>query len=140
MDQQWRNRAASAEAAIATRHLRKLLQVPGTQLGVVGWPPTAKDLSFATWHYWWQAHLLDTLVDAEVRDPAEERHKWHKVWATSWIRGIVFLISIYRWSAAAHSECPRWSRAIGAWCCCTAATGEDTAVSSWLTIRPGCPT
>jgi predicted alpha-1,6-mannanase (GH76 family) len=73
MDQQWRNRAASAEAAIATRHLRKLLQVPGTQLGVVGWPPTAKDLTFATWHYWWQSHLLDTLVDAEVRDPAPER-------------------------------------------------------------------
>jgi predicted alpha-1,6-mannanase (GH76 family) len=73
MDQQWKNRAASAEAAIATRHLRKLLQVPGTQLGLVGWPPTAKDLSFATWHYWWQAHLLDTLVDAEVRDPAPSR-------------------------------------------------------------------
>jgi predicted alpha-1,6-mannanase (GH76 family) len=73
MDQQWRNRSASAEAAIATRHLRKLLQVPGTQLGVVGWPPTAKDLTFATWHYWWQAHLLDTLVDAEARDPSPER-------------------------------------------------------------------
>ncbi|MFM9035907.1 MAG: glycoside hydrolase family 76 protein [Mycobacterium sp.] len=72
-DQQWRNRAASAEAAVAARHLRKLLKVPGTQLGVVGWPPTAKDSSFATWHYWWQAHLLDTLVDAEVRDPAPER-------------------------------------------------------------------
>ncbi|MBU3750557.1 MAG: fructose-bisphosphate aldolase [Mycobacterium sp.] len=73
MDQQWRNRAASAEAAIATRHLRKVLKVPGTQLGVVGWPPTAKDLTFATWHYWWQAHLLDTLVDAELRDPSPER-------------------------------------------------------------------
>ena len=73
MDQQWRNRAASAEAAIATRHLHKLWQVPGTQLGVVGWPPTRKDLTFGTWHYWWQAHLLDTLVDAQVRDPAPER-------------------------------------------------------------------
>ncbi len=73
MDQQWNNRAASAEAAIAARHLRKLLKVPGTQLGVVGWPPTAKDSSFATWHYWWQAHLLDTLVDAQVRDPSPER-------------------------------------------------------------------
>lgn len=73
MDQQWRDRAASAEAAIATRHLRKLLKVPGTQLGVVAWPPTAKDLTFATWHYWWQAHLLDTLVDAEVRDPSPDR-------------------------------------------------------------------
>lgn len=69
MDQQWKDRAASAEAAIATRHIRRLWKVPGTQLGVVGWPPTAKDLTFATWHYWWQAHLLDTLVDAYVRNP-----------------------------------------------------------------------
>jgi predicted alpha-1,6-mannanase (GH76 family) len=69
MDQQWKNRAASAETAIATRHLRRLWKVPGTQLGVVAWPPSAKDLTFATWHYWWQAHLLDTLVDAYVRDP-----------------------------------------------------------------------
>jgi predicted alpha-1,6-mannanase (GH76 family) len=73
MDQQWKNRAASAEAAIAARHLRRLWKVPGTQLGVVGWPPTAKDQTFATWHYWWQAHLLDTLVDAQVRDPKPER-------------------------------------------------------------------
>ena len=73
MDQQWKNRAASAEAAIATRHLRRLWKVPGTQLGVVGWPPTAKDQTFATWHYWWQAHLLDTLVDAQVRDPKGDR-------------------------------------------------------------------
>jgi predicted alpha-1,6-mannanase (GH76 family) len=72
MDQQWKNRAASAEAAIASRNLRRLWKVPGTQLGVVGWPPTAKDLTFATWHYWWQAHLLDTLVDAYVRDPKPE--------------------------------------------------------------------
>ncbi|MFN8072470.1 MAG: glycoside hydrolase family 76 protein [Mycobacterium sp.] len=73
MEQQWKNRAASAESAIATRHLRRLWKVPGTQLGVVGWPPTAKDQTFATWHYWWQAHLLDTLVDAQVREPKQER-------------------------------------------------------------------
>jgi predicted alpha-1,6-mannanase (GH76 family) len=73
VDQQWANRAASAEAAIEKRHLRRLWQLPGTQLGVVGWPPTRKDLAFGTWHYWWQAHLLDTLVDAQVRDPRPER-------------------------------------------------------------------
>ena len=73
MDQQWKNRAASAEAAIATRHLRRLWRLPRTQLGVVGWPPTRKDQTFGTWHYWWQAHQLDTLVDAEVRDPKPER-------------------------------------------------------------------
>lgn len=73
MDQLWANRAASAEAAIAKRHYRKLWRLPGTQLGVVSWPPTKKNQSFGTWHYWWQAHLLDCLVDAQMRDPQPER-------------------------------------------------------------------
>ena len=73
MSQQWANRAASAEEAITRRHLRRLWQVPRTQLGVVGWPPTRRDRAFGSWHYWWQAHLLDTLVDAQVRDPRPER-------------------------------------------------------------------
>ncbi|WP_166908545.1 glycoside hydrolase family 76 protein [Mycobacterium sp. DL440] len=73
MDQLWANRAASAEAAITQRHLTKLWGLPGTQLGVVAWPSTKKYRKFGTWHYWWQAHLLDTLVDAQVRDPQPER-------------------------------------------------------------------
>jgi predicted alpha-1,6-mannanase (GH76 family) len=75
MDQVWGNRAASAEAAVATRHLRRLWQLPGTQLGVVAWPATSKQLMYGTWHYWWQAHLLDCLVDAQVRDPQPERRQ-----------------------------------------------------------------
>ena len=35
--------------------------------------PTSKQLMFGTWHYWWQAHLLDCLVDAQVRDPQPDR-------------------------------------------------------------------
>ena len=73
MDQVWANRAASAEAAVAKRHLKRLWQLPGTQLGVVAWPPTRRDLSFRTWHYWWQAQLLDNLVDAQLRDPQPDR-------------------------------------------------------------------
>jgi len=73
MDQMWANRAASAEAAITQRHLRKLWGLPGTQLGVVAWPATAGQRRFGTWHYWWQAHLIDNLVDAQVRDPQPER-------------------------------------------------------------------
>lgn len=73
MDQLWANRAASAEAAITQRHLTKFWGLPGTQLGVVAWPATSKYRKFGTWHYWWQAHLLDTLVDAQVRDPQPER-------------------------------------------------------------------
>lgn len=75
MDQLWANRAASAEAAIAKRHLKKLWAVPGTQLGVVAWPSTRKYRLFGTWHYWWQAHLLDCLVDAQLRDPQPERQQ-----------------------------------------------------------------
>jgi predicted alpha-1,6-mannanase (GH76 family) len=73
MDQVWVNRAVSAEAAIAARHLKRLWALPGTQLGVVAWPPARRDRLFGGWHYWWQAHLLDCLVDAELRDPQEER-------------------------------------------------------------------
>jgi len=73
MDQLWANRAASAEAAIAKRHYRRLWRLPGTQLGVVAWPPAKAQLAFRTWHYWWQAHLLECLVDAQVRDPQPER-------------------------------------------------------------------
>ncbi|MGC2346889.1 MAG: glycoside hydrolase family 76 protein, partial [Mycobacterium sp.] len=73
MDQVWLNRAGSAEAAVVGRHLKRLWALPATQLGVVAWPPTRRDRWFGGWHYWWQAHLLDCLVDAEQRDPQPER-------------------------------------------------------------------
>ena len=75
MDQVWANRAESAEAAIAKRHLKRLWGLPGTQLGVVAWPAERKYQTFGTWHYWWQAQLLDNLVDAQVRDPQPERQQ-----------------------------------------------------------------
>jgi predicted alpha-1,6-mannanase (GH76 family) len=74
MDQLWANRAASSEAAVAQRHLKRLWALPGTQLGVVAWPATRRDRWFGTWHYWWQAHLLDCLIDAQLRDPRPDRH------------------------------------------------------------------
>ncbi|BBY23094.1 glycoside hydrolase family 76 protein [Mycobacterium stomatepiae] len=74
MDQLWANRAASSEAAVAQRHLKRLWGLPGTQLGVVAWPSARRDRLFGTWHYWWQAHLLDCLVDAQQRDPQPHRY------------------------------------------------------------------
>lgn len=73
MDQVWANRAASAEAAVAKRHLKRVWGLPGTQLGVVAWPVASQHRLSGPWHYWWQAHLLDNLVDAQVRDPQPER-------------------------------------------------------------------
>jgi predicted alpha-1,6-mannanase (GH76 family) len=76
MEQQWANRAASAEAAVNARHVVKVWGVPGTQLGVVGWPWRTRDRWFLSgWNYWWQAHLLDCLVDADLRDPQPQRRK-----------------------------------------------------------------
>ena len=64
MDQVWANRAASAEAAVARRHLKRLWQLPGTS-----WASSPgrrrQHFTFRVWHYWWQAHLLDCLVDAQ---------------------------------------------------------------------------
>jgi len=73
MEQVWATRAAAAEAAVTRRHLRRLWSVPGTQLGVVGWPSSSSERRFGVWNYWWQAHLLDCLVDAQVRAPDAAR-------------------------------------------------------------------
>lgn len=61
---------AAERADTAARSVRELfggraLGVPGTLLGAPAhpWPRTRT----APWHYWWQAHLLDALVDAGLR-------------------------------------------------------------------------
>ena len=43
--------------------------VPGTRLGVVSWPAGLRDRLSIRWDFWWQAHLLDCLVDAWLRRP-----------------------------------------------------------------------
>ena len=69
----WAARAAVAERAMYARHLRRLWALPGTMLGVAGWPATAGQRCFGHWNYWWQAHLLDCLIDAARRDPKPSR-------------------------------------------------------------------
>ncbi len=66
-------RAAAAERAVCARHLRRLWAMPGTVLGRSGWPPTVDQRLHWHWNYWWQAHLLDSLVDAQLRDPTDDR-------------------------------------------------------------------
>jgi predicted alpha-1,6-mannanase (GH76 family) len=70
--QVWAARAAIAERAVCARHLRPLWGLPGTLLGVSGWPATPVERIFGPWNYWWQAHLLDCLVDGYVRSPDSE--------------------------------------------------------------------
>ncbi|WP_214368371.1 glycoside hydrolase family 76 protein [Pseudonocardia sp. H11422] len=73
MTQSWADRAAAVERAVTGRHLRRLAGVlPGTRIGRIRWPrPTP--IRPWPWHYWWQAHLLDCLVDAELRAPSPRR-------------------------------------------------------------------
>ncbi|MUN64531.1 glycosidase [Kocuria sediminis] len=65
-----RTTSAPDRADTAARSVRELfagraLGVPGTLLGAPAHPrPRSRT---APWHYWWQAHLLDALVDAALR-------------------------------------------------------------------------
>lgn len=70
MYQDW---AQAAERAIVTRHLRRVWGLPGTVLGRSGWPPTLDQRLHWHWNYWWQAHLLDCLIDAQLRAPEPAR-------------------------------------------------------------------
>ncbi len=69
----WSERAAQAENAVLQRHLRRLVGLPMTGLGVVSWPADPSHRLMFRWHFWWQAHLLDCAVDAWLRDPTPAR-------------------------------------------------------------------
>jgi predicted alpha-1,6-mannanase (GH76 family) len=74
-DVDWRERAGIAERAVVRRHLRRVGGVlPGTRIGRVRWPRRAP-AALVPWHYWWQAHLLDCLIDAQLRAPHRPRAK-----------------------------------------------------------------
>jgi predicted alpha-1,6-mannanase (GH76 family) len=69
----WAARAAATEDALRRRFVRRLAgALPGTRIGRVSWPrpPLARPWP---WNYWWQAHLLDCLVDAQRRAPQPHR-------------------------------------------------------------------
>jgi predicted alpha-1,6-mannanase (GH76 family) len=71
----WASRACAAERAVHARHLRRVWGIPATRLGVSSWPPAATHRLHGRWNYWWQAHLLDCLVDAQVREPTAARRR-----------------------------------------------------------------
>jgi predicted alpha-1,6-mannanase (GH76 family) len=64
---------SAAERAVTARHLRRVWALPATVLGRSGWPASPGQRLHWHWNYWWQAHLLDTLVDAQLRAPTPER-------------------------------------------------------------------
>ena len=73
MNEKWLHRADLAESAINERHASRVWGLPNTNLAVAAWPPHTKEKLFYRWHYWWQAHYLDCLVDAAIRRPTKAR-------------------------------------------------------------------
>jgi predicted alpha-1,6-mannanase (GH76 family) len=82
-DPAWQGRADHAAHSVTALFGRKLLFLPGTHLAAVAWNPgqpagtwqaalqrlgSLAGLQFP-WHYWWQAHYVDCLVDAGRRAP-----------------------------------------------------------------------
>lgn len=61
-----RARAAAAHRSVTSLFGARLLGLPTTHLARRGWP--SGRLPDREWHYWWQAHYLDALVDAALRE------------------------------------------------------------------------
>jgi predicted alpha-1,6-mannanase (GH76 family) len=88
--------AGEAEAAVVGRHLRTLCLLPTTKLGRDGWPPTLPQRLHRRWNYWWQAHLLDCLVDAQLREPTARRVRLiRRVARTIWLRNRLSWVNNY---------------------------------------------
>lgn len=69
----WTERAAIAERAVVRRHLRPVAGVvPGTAVAKERWPRPRPSLP-RPWHPWWQAQMLECLLDAQQRSPAAGR-------------------------------------------------------------------
>ncbi|AKK11928.1 glycoside hydrolase family 76 protein [Corynebacterium uterequi] len=75
MHEKWAHRSGLAKTAISDRHAARLWRLPASNLAVVSWPPVFKERVFINWHYWWQAHYIDCLVDAALRDPSNDNRQ-----------------------------------------------------------------
>ncbi|SDX11361.1 Predicted alpha-1,6-mannanase, GH76 family [Arthrobacter sp. cf158] len=67
---EWAARANQAARSVTRTFGRRLLFLPGTHLGAVSVPSNTVKGLFGPWHYWWQAHYVDCLVDAGRRELA----------------------------------------------------------------------
>lgn len=65
----WSARADEASRAVIRLFGRRLFFLPGTHLAATVRPSGWLAAPAAPWHYWWQAHYLDCLVDTARREP-----------------------------------------------------------------------
>ncbi len=65
----WCARAGEASRAVTGLFGRRLFFLPGTHLALTVRPAGPLARLTDPWHYWWQAHYLDCLLDADSRNP-----------------------------------------------------------------------
>ncbi|MGI8414749.1 MAG: glycoside hydrolase family 76 protein [Nakamurella sp.] len=104
-------RAQLAESAVRSRSVRRVWALPGTRLGVVAWPAAPVQRLFWRWHFWWQAHLLDCLVDAQLRDPNDGAGSGRQATIGWLIRGDR-LRNGWRWGNAYYDDIAWWALAL----------------------------
>lgn len=66
----WAMRADEAARSVTRAFGRRLFFLPGTHIGIVCIPSRGFRSVFGPWHYWWQAHYVDCLVDTGRRELA----------------------------------------------------------------------
>ncbi|WP_284975685.1 glycoside hydrolase family 76 protein [Arthrobacter sp. efr-133-TYG-104] len=66
----WASRADDSARAVTRSFGHRLLFLPGTHIGSVALPSNRLWGLVGPWHYWWQAHYVDCLVDAGRRELA----------------------------------------------------------------------
>ncbi|MBT2531239.1 glycosyl hydrolase [Arthrobacter sp. ISL-48] len=64
----WAARADEAARSVTALFGQRLFFLPGTHIGAIVRPSHRVDNLFRPWHYWWQAHYVDCLVDAGNRE------------------------------------------------------------------------
>lgn len=72
-DSVWAVRADEAARSVTRMFGHRLCFLPGTHLASVQRPSGRLPSPARPWHYWWQAHYLDCLVDTGRRELAQKR-------------------------------------------------------------------
>ncbi|MGI5126504.1 glycoside hydrolase family 76 protein [Pseudonocardia sp. CA-107938] len=125
-DVDWAERAAIAERAVVRRHLRPVAGVvPGTAVARERWPRPLPSLP-RPWHPWWQAQLLECLLDAQQRSPTTGRAQT----ITALVRGIR-LRNRGRWTTRRLSDAAFLGLAVqrSGWLGGRAAAGAERAIT-----------
>src|SRR6478735_9095757 len=65
---EWAQRADEAARSVTHLFGQRLFFLPGTHIAATARPSGRIENLRRPWHYWWQAHYLDCLVDTGLRE------------------------------------------------------------------------